>query len=43
MKRNKIVSIELNSLSSAFEETIAEECCRGALEPELTYLQYWFK
>lgn len=38
MKRNKIVSIELNSFSSAFEETITEECCRGALESELTYL-----
>lgn len=43
MKQNKIVSIELNSFSSAFEETITEECCGGALESELTYLQSWFK
>lgn len=43
MKRNKIVSIKLNSFSSAFEETITEECCGGALESELTYLQSWFK
>lgn len=29
MKQNKIVSIELNSFSSAFEETITEELWRS--------------
>jgi len=43
MKQNKIVFIKLNSFSSAFEETITEECCRGVLESVLSYLQYWFK
>lgn len=38
MKRNKIVSTELNSFNSAFEETITGKCCRGALESELTNL-----
>lgn len=31
MKQNKIVSIKLDSFSSAFEETITEECCREVL------------
>lgn len=43
MKQNKIVSIKLNSFSSAFEETITEECCRRVLESVLAYSQSWFK
>lgn len=43
MKQNKIVSIKLNSFSSAFEETITEECCRGVLESVLAHSQAWFQ
>lgn len=42
MKQNKIVSIKLNSLSVAFEETIPE-CCRGVLESVLAHPQSWVK